>query len=218
MTATKAPVCAGNIHTKFARTYGLFIPLETPLTDVFDTIVDSNGHPQLKKIKALHKRKTLHQAASIPVYGKNWFEKYCYKRFKQYAPKAQKKMERAACRRANRKAEVKQLWDFFYSIPAESVHVIGGLPASHFYKSKEWTKFRYMFISCFGARCMACGATATRDGAQIDVDHIYPRHLFPELAFRPDNLQTLCSSCHAGKGAKFGDSWGKYAPKARGAV
>ena len=216
MTATKAPVCADEIHIKFARIYGLYVPIGMPLVEIFNAIVEANGHPQLKRIKSLQKRKTVHQAAANPGYGKNWFEKYCYKRFKQYAPKLQRKMERAACRRTNRKAEVKQLWDFFYAIPAESVHVIGGLPATHFYKSKEWIKFRYMFISCYGARCMACGASAARDGAQIDVDHIYPRHLFPELAFRPDNLQALCSKCHAGKGGKFSDPWVKYAPSAQG--
>lgn len=34
----------------------------------------------------------------------------------------------------------------------------------------------------------------------MNVDHIKPRKLFPELALDPDNLQVLCHECNHGKG------------------
>ena len=34
----------------------------------------------------------------------------------------------------------------------------------------------------------------------LNVDHIKPRFLFPDLALRLDNLQVLCGDCNEGKG------------------
>jgi 5-methylcytosine-specific restriction endonuclease McrA len=50
-----------------------------------------------------------------------------------------------------------------------------------------------------GARCQCCGASPAT-GAVINVDHIKPRKLFPELALDVENLQILCSECNHGKG------------------
>ena len=51
----------------------------------------------------------------------------------------------------------------------------------------------------YGARCMCCGATPA-GGAVMNVDHIKPRKLFPDLALDINNLQILCHDCNHGKG------------------
>lgn len=51
----------------------------------------------------------------------------------------------------------------------------------------------------YGPRCQCCGATPAT-GAVMNVDHIKPRKIFPELALDPDNLQILCDECNHGKG------------------
>jgi len=38
------------------------------------------------------------------------------------------------------------------------------------------------------------------NGAVMNVDHIRPRKLFPELALDINNLQVLCHECNHGKG------------------
>jgi len=44
--------------------------------------------------------------------------------------------------------------------------------------------------------CQRCGL---RDEVIMDVDHILPRRKFPELAYKLDNLMTLCPNCHRRK-------------------
>lgn len=51
----------------------------------------------------------------------------------------------------------------------------------------------------YGARCQCCGATPA-DGVKMNVDHIKPRKLFPQLALDVNNLQVLCEVCNHGKG------------------
>lgn len=68
-----------------------------------------------------------------------------------------------------------------------------------FLESFEWRKVRMQAIKKYGARCMCCGATP-QTGATINVDHIKPRKIFPELALNIDNLQILCHECNHGKG------------------
>lgn len=68
-----------------------------------------------------------------------------------------------------------------------------------FYTSWEWTTLRMKVIKTYGRRCMCCGATPS-DGAVIQVDHIKPRSLRPDLALDFDNMQVLCQACNRGKG------------------
>jgi hypothetical protein len=68
-----------------------------------------------------------------------------------------------------------------------------------FLESFEWRKIRMHAIKKYGARCMCCGATP-QTGAVMNVDHIKPRKIFPELALNIDNLQVLCHECNHGKG------------------
>jgi 5-methylcytosine-specific restriction endonuclease McrA len=51
----------------------------------------------------------------------------------------------------------------------------------------------------YGTRCQCCGATPA-DGVKMNVDHIKPRKLFPQLALDISNLQVLCEVCNHGKG------------------
>lgn len=63
----------------------------------------------------------------------------------------------------------------------------------------EWRKVRMQALKKYGPKCMCCGATPN-DGAVMNVDHIKPRKLFPQLALDVDNLQILCHDCNHGKG------------------
>lgn len=63
----------------------------------------------------------------------------------------------------------------------------------------EWRKVRMLALKRYGARCQCCGASPA-DGAVMNVDHIKPRKIFPNLALDVDNLQVLCHECNHGKG------------------
>jgi 5-methylcytosine-specific restriction endonuclease McrA len=65
--------------------------------------------------------------------------------------------------------------------------------------SYEWRRVRMVALKKYGPRCMCCGATPS-GGATMNVDHIKPRRIFPELALDVDNLQVLCADCNHGKG------------------
>jgi hypothetical protein len=68
-----------------------------------------------------------------------------------------------------------------------------------FLESYEWRRIRMVVLKRDGARCACCGATAA-DGVKMNVDHIKPRRLFPQLALDESNLQVLCEVCNHGKG------------------
>ena len=70
-----------------------------------------------------------------------------------------------------------------------------------FYSTPEWKRVRYQALVKYGNRCMCCGISR-EDGAVIQVDHVKPRHKYPELALDINNLQILCASCNRGK---YGD-------------
>lgn len=68
-----------------------------------------------------------------------------------------------------------------------------------FLQSYEWRRLRMEVLIEQGRRCQCCGATPD-NGAVMNVDHIKPRKLFPELALDKSNLQVLCDVCNHGKG------------------
>lgn len=68
-----------------------------------------------------------------------------------------------------------------------------------FLKTFEWRKLRMQALVLYGNTCMCCG-NSPKNGAVINVDHIKPRKLFPDLALKIENLQVLCSECNHGKG------------------
>jgi len=66
-------------------------------------------------------------------------------------------------------------------------------------RAKVTPKLRYDVFERDGHRCCSCGANAA-SGAVLHCDHIMPvsRGGLSEIS----NLQTLCSTCNIGKGAR----------------
>lgn len=69
-----------------------------------------------------------------------------------------------------------------------------------FLLSYEWRRVRMEAIKKYGRHCQCCGATPADGITQINVDHIKPRRIYPELALDVRNLQVLCNVCNHGKG------------------
>ncbi len=59
----------------------------------------------------------------------------------------------------------------------------------------KWQRTRREFLRKVGKKCACCGGTK-----KIEVHHMKPRHLFPELALVENNLIALCGK---GKGCHF---------------
>lgn len=86
------------------------------------------------------------------------------------------------------------------TLPAKKLFVSGvDVTSNEFLMTYEWRKARMVALKYYGPKCQCCGATP-KHGAVINVDHIKPRRLFPELALDIDNLQILCHECNHGKG------------------
>ena len=71
-----------------------------------------------------------------------------------------------------------------------------------FFDRPEWERIRYQVLCRDKFKCLACGAS-WKNGAVLQVDHIKPRSIYPELALAIDNLQTLCKPCNIGKSNLF---------------
>ena len=74
-----------------------------------------------------------------------------------------------------------------------------GIASDAFLSTFEWRKVRMQALKKYGAKCQCCGVTPDH-GAVMNVDHIKPRKLFPNLALDLNNLQVLCHDCNHGKG------------------
>ena len=79
------------------------------------------------------------------------------------------------------------------------LQTIPDVSSKDFLNSKAWKRLRYQALKLHGMRCQCCGASP-KTGAILNVDHVMPRSLFPQLALQIDNLQVLCSECNEGKG------------------
>jgi 5-methylcytosine-specific restriction endonuclease McrA len=64
-----------------------------------------------------------------------------------------------------------------------------------FYETKAWQTLRKKVLRKYGRFCMKCG----KSHAEIHVDHIKPRSLYPKLELDFDNLQVLCKECNLEK-------------------
>lgn len=84
----------------------------------------------------------------------------------------------------------------------DDVPFIAKKVATDFYATQKWKSLRYDILKRDQFRCVLCGATAA-DGITLDVDHEKPRAKFPELAYEPSNLRTLCDPCNKGKSDKI---------------
>lgn len=81
-----------------------------------------------------------------------------------------------------------------------------GLTPQEFYATRQWIDLRYKTLRRYGPVCQCCGAKR-ESGAQIHVDHIKPRSLYPELELNLDNLQVLCRECNLGKSNTDETDW-----------
>lgn len=79
--------------------------------------------------------------------------------------------------------------------------------SADFYDTPEWRTVRYKALKLHGARCQCCGHTAITSKQPLHVDHIKPRHRFPELELVLENLQVLCRDCNLGKSAWDETDW-----------
>jgi len=68
-----------------------------------------------------------------------------------------------------------------------------------FIRSIEWLQLRKEAIAKYGLVCCKCGRENSRK-FPINIDHIKPRKLYPELALDIENLQPLCGPCNKAKG------------------
>jgi hypothetical protein len=71
-------------------------------------------------------------------------------------------------------------------------------------RSGEWRRVRNQHIASF-PYCALCGAEA-RFLKPLEVHHIKPFHLHPELELDTNNLVVLCRNCHYQAG-HLGVSW-----------
>jgi len=78
--------------------------------------------------------------------------------------------------------------------------------SNFFLKSDEWYALRYKVLLKYGGKCQCCG-NGKEQGAILQVDHIKPRSIYPELATDINNLQVLCRECNMGKRNKFATDW-----------
>lgn len=86
------------------------------------------------------------------------------------------------------------------------------IASKEFLLTYEWRKVRMEALVKYESRCMCCGKSPIFKGVVINVDHIKPRKLFPELALDINNLQVLCNECNHGKGNWDETDWrvGEY--------
>jgi 5-methylcytosine-specific restriction endonuclease McrA len=114
------------------------------------------------------------------------------------APKKTKKERAKSPVRQKRKERYEQYLMRVKSGPVTTVYR-KDQPVDEFLSSYEWRRVRMQALKKYGARCQCCGATPA-DGVKMNVDHIKPRKLYPQLALDLNNLQVLCELCNHGKG------------------
>lgn len=63
------------------------------------------------------------------------------------------------------------------------------------YKTSRWVKLRALHLS-LSPLCVFCQQQGRTTAASV-VDHITPHRGSEDLFWDPDNLQSLCASCHS---------------------
>lgn len=61
--------------------------------------------------------------------------------------------------------------------------------------TRRWQVLRQAVLERDGWACVDCGTKRGR----LEIDHVKPVRLRPDLAFDPSNCATRCSSCHTKK-------------------
>ena len=67
---------------------------------------------------------------------------------------------------------------------------------AEFYNSRKWRKKRIAILKRDKFLCKVCSRYG-RITEATTVHHIKPLENFPELAFKSDNLISICAACHA---------------------
>lgn len=63
------------------------------------------------------------------------------------------------------------------------------------YKTSKYKEWRALVLTRDNHKCVNCGFSGNKDNP-LQVDHIKPRSLYPELALTVSNGRTLCLRCH----------------------
>jgi len=73
-----------------------------------------------------------------------------------------------------------------------------GMARERFLRSPEWKAMRLVILGRDGKVCACCGSVS-----ELQIDHILPRSLYPELQLDADNLRVLCWPCNKAKSTKI---------------
>jgi len=66
-----------------------------------------------------------------------------------------------------------------------------------FYRSNQWRRLAKQVYLRDAGLCSSCGKVTGRKKRDYAIDHIKPLRLWNELRYSMNNLQVLCSKCHA---------------------
>ncbi len=69
------------------------------------------------------------------------------------------------------------------------------MPNDTFYTKDKWRRKREVILRRDGYICQECKRYGKRVSATV-VHHIKPLELYPELAYKSENLVSLCEACH----------------------
>ena len=86
---------------------------------------------------------------------------------------------------------------FFFQYRHDEISSNGPLYAKCLWdkKRKRMARCRSIMFRIFRHECMKCGANKP-----LEIDHIKPKSIYPELYDYLDNMQILCRSCNKQKG------------------
>lgn len=84
----------------------------------------------------------------------------------------------------------------------------GKSPARLFVDSKEWKQLREKARHLLPPVCVRCESVY-----DLQVDHIFPKSKYPDLALKLSNLQILCRKCNFAKSNKVDDYTFKRFPQ-----
>ncbi len=60
-------------------------------------------------------------------------------------------------------------------------------------------------IEFLGTSCAKCGTDCTHQLGLLHMDHIFPKSIWPNRRYDPDNMQILCADCNRDKGTNSND-------------
>ncbi len=64
---------------------------------------------------------------------------------------------------------------------------------------------REVAIDFLGTCCAKCGTDCAHQLGLLHMDHIFPKSIWPNRRYDPDNMQILCADCNRDKGTNSND-------------